>query len=286
MGVASSGIQALDDDVDAVRALFKAQEIDDAAASDADMAALLAKNVTALRKKHARVLRGYGEPRNYVRDCLFMIARRALKHPERPRQFLALFRHSFVLDNEDAVTHFVSLVTQLRDKYDPETEEVVRAIDWANVCERLRDVFHEVRGATANHPTNQNHGGARTPLINMIMSRRIDIVRVLLERGADADAAAYNFEYPLHFAVKSGSLELIELLLEHSTEAIAYITWRAWSADALMDELFKPRLFTRLDESARGRLRPAVEAACVRARAATERVEAREKRKRARLEAD
>ncbi len=57
-----------------------------------------------------------------------------------------------------------------------------------------------------------------TPLIAAIQADRIDLVRLILDRGAKVNLAGSTGETPLHKAVRSQNLSLIDLLIERGAD--------------------------------------------------------------------
>jgi ankyrin repeat protein len=152
------------------------------------------------------------------------------------RVFSATFKHALALEKKvrgayDAVSLFVLIAGGTHDKISADGARV-RVLDRALVARCLRLVFTRFRG-DANDATNQMHGGARTPLIYAIQDNRPELVRVLLAHGADAGCASYDNEYPLIWACKAASAELVHTLVPHSRVALAHLTCGEFTRVAL-----------------------------------------------------
>ena len=59
---------------------------------------------------------------------------------------------------------------------------------------------------------------ARTPLHKAVCGGHIDIVRLLVENGAEVNARDGNDETPLHKAAERGYIEVVRLLVENGAE--------------------------------------------------------------------
>ena len=57
-----------------------------------------------------------------------------------------------------------------------------------------------------------------TPLIVAIANGHVEIVRYLLEQGADRDKASNGCSTPLHWAAKGGYLEIAMLLMSYGAD--------------------------------------------------------------------
>ncbi len=65
---------------------------------------------------------------------------------------------------------------------------------------------------------NQKHYKA-TPLYNAASSGHVEIVRLLLENGANPNITSYDWEgTPLATAARSGNKLIVELLLKHGAD--------------------------------------------------------------------
>lgn len=60
-----------------------------------------------------------------------------------------------------------------------------------------------------------------TPLFMASRKGHLEVSRILLQFGADANARDLNGRTPLHLAVQSGCLDIIQFLLEHGADANA-----------------------------------------------------------------
>ena len=58
------------------------------------------------------------------------------------------------------------------------------------------------------------NGGGNTPLHGAAYHGRTEVVKLLLERGADADRRGNTGKTPLHSATRKGHREVLQLLLE------------------------------------------------------------------------
>lgn len=61
---------------------------------------------------------------------------------------------------------------------------------------------------------NKRDGAGNTPLIYACMKNARDLVKLLLENGADAGLANQRDQMPLHFAAETGNSEIIAMLTE------------------------------------------------------------------------
>lgn len=74
-------------------------------------------------------------------------------------------------------------------------------------------------GADVNRPSRNPMRVA--PLHSAVASKRLDIARRLLARGADANAVQADDFTPLHGAAQNGHAEMVELLLSHGADVNA-----------------------------------------------------------------
>ena len=237
MGNQSSNIPALDEAVARVVEHYDAHKGATGAAETA-LARELGAALVALRRAPEHKLRARAGvtdsvPACYVSAHLEELVRVALERGH-VRVFSALFRHLLALEKQmmgprDAVTLFVKVALRTID-----TRDVAGgcALDRALVARCLGLVFTRFRG-DANAPSNQDHGGARTPLIEAIQARRPELVRVLLAHGADACCASYNDEMPILWACAADSAELVAMLAPHSRRAFAHLTQNTFRRSAL-----------------------------------------------------
>jgi ankyrin repeat protein len=72
------------------------------------------------------------------------------------------------------------------------------------------------RGAAVNSPSN--NAQHVMPLHSAVAGRHYEIARLLLEHGADANAAQSDGFRPLHGAAENGQRETIELLLKYGAD--------------------------------------------------------------------
>lgn len=237
MGNQSSNIPALDEAMARVVDHYDAHK-GAAGAAETALARELGAALVALRRAPEHKLRARAGVTDSVQACyvgahLEELVRRALERGH-VRVFSALFRHLLALEKQmmgprDAVTLFVKVALCADD-----TRDVAGgcALDRALVARCLGLVFTRF-GGNANAPSNQNHGGARTPLIEAIRARRPELVRVLLAHGADACCASYNNEMPILWACAADSEELVAMLAPHSRDALAYLTQNTFHRLAL-----------------------------------------------------
>ena len=229
MGHTSSHIPELDAELDRIEERYK----------DGDDSKQLNTLITqCLRKYRVNKSTGVDAPRYFVAQELKRLAYRAIEHRQ-TETFLVFFKHWLAIDDCcDPITGFVvhfalEFVGDGSDTIDPyfdDDADTASAPDDAYFCDLLKLVFRRHRGASANDPSNQSHGGARTPLINAIRTRRPLLVRALIAKGADTSVASYDLKYPLIWAIETHSLEMVKLVAVHSSEAIARINcsgiWR------------------------------------------------------------
>ena len=71
-------------------------------------------------------------------------------------------------------------------------------------------------GANINYPCNS---GGRTVLHDMVFKRDIEIIKFLLENGANVDSASYNKETPLLACLEIDRLDIAECLLKKGANA-------------------------------------------------------------------
>ena len=62
---------------------------------------------------------------------------------------------------------------------------------------------------------------ANTPLIKAAVYGRTEIVKLLLEKGADVNKHNEGGETPLHYAAQHGHVRVVEILLEHGADVSA-----------------------------------------------------------------
>jgi len=74
-----------------------------------------------------------------------------------------------------------------------------------------------VRGAEVNTPSRNRMSVC--PLHSAVAARRLRIARLLIEHGADVNAAQSDEFTPLMGAAQNGQMEMIELLLAHGARA-------------------------------------------------------------------
>src|SRR5262249_576221 len=60
-----------------------------------------------------------------------------------------------------------------------------------------------------------------TPLHQAALSGHVEVVGLLLERGADPNLAASDGIAPLHYAAQAGHLEIAQMLVEHGANVNA-----------------------------------------------------------------
>ncbi len=72
------------------------------------------------------------------------------------------------------------------------------------------------RGAEVNSPSR--NALRVQPLNSAVAAQNLDIARLLLEHGADANARQGEDFTPLHAAAQNGQIEMIHLLLEHGAD--------------------------------------------------------------------
>ncbi|MEJ2780413.1 ankyrin repeat domain-containing protein [Stygiolobus sp. CP850M] len=70
----------------------------------------------------------------------------------------------------------------------------------------------------ANPNTETLLTGRRTPLHKAPLNGHVEIVRVLLKRGADPNAKDNYGSTPLHEAAKEGHVEIVKLMLERGAD--------------------------------------------------------------------
>lgn len=58
----------------------------------------------------------------------------------------------------------------------------------------------------------------RTPLIEAAANGHLDVVRLLVENGADVNLKGEAWEGPLHFAAERGHVEIVQFLLDHGAD--------------------------------------------------------------------
>jgi len=87
-----------------------------------------------------------------------------------------------------------------------------------NLVNLLLDSGAEINPLKDEYITARVHLMYRTPLQLAIESRRIELVRLLLERGARVNDTDYYNSSPLIEAVNRGDFELIKLLVKHGTD--------------------------------------------------------------------
>lgn len=179
------------------------------------------------------------EARTFTHQKLVYRVRKALEYRQ-ARVFSALFKFLIPLceqvEEMDSVTLFIELALNASDKCDLDGN-VTRAIDRAFIARCLRLVFTRFHG-DANDPSNQTHGGARTPLIDAIRENRPELVRVLLDNGANANCDSYDNGFPILWAVKANSMEMVRMLAPHSRDAITRLTRGEFTTSALRHGLY------------------------------------------------
>jgi ankyrin repeat protein len=62
---------------------------------------------------------------------------------------------------------------------------------------------------------NENNKSDRTPLFGAAKSGNLEVVKYLLEQGANVNAIDKNGEFPLFYAAQSGNLEVVEYLVKN-----------------------------------------------------------------------
>ena len=220
-GYATSGCEALDAEMERAGGLFER----DRAAPELD------RLVGACLRRPAYKLatgRDY-TMRRYVLAALSQMTSLALAYKE-TATFRALFAHYARLrrawDRVDVVTAFVRLYLDERAhewvRADGSVVAVVPRYDDEYAAAQLAHVFLRTRGADANDPTNQLHGGARTPLIEAIIAQAAPLVRVLLAHGADASVASYNHGLPLAWAARRDSDEILDAIAAAPGSRVAH----------------------------------------------------------------
>jgi len=60
-----------------------------------------------------------------------------------------------------------------------------------------------------------------TPLHLAVASRRFEVVKLLVESGAEVDTRREGGGTPLHSAAQNGDAQLVEFLLEHGADPLA-----------------------------------------------------------------
>ncbi len=82
---------------------------------------------------------------------------------------------------------------------------------------------HVVRSLLARHFIPNDRTLEASPLIYAIQASNAEIVRMLLDAGADPSfAGEYWFSSPLHEAASVGNADIVKLLLEHGADVNAY----------------------------------------------------------------
>ncbi|MXX87972.1 MAG: hypothetical protein F4213_17470 [Boseongicola sp. SB0677_bin_26] len=117
--------------------------------------------------------------------------------------------------------------TDMKDNQDPHRKERAQAA----TDERL---FHDVRAGETARIREAMAAGAdpdararygMTPLLTAVQHRRLDVIRLLAEAGADRDAPRLGDEFtPLHLAAWQNHPDSVELLLALGADA----TKRTW----------------------------------------------------------
>lgn len=87
---------------------------------------------------------------------------------------------------------------------------------------------------------DRKDGDERTPLHLAARWGRLDIVKLLLARGAAPDEKAYNRFTPLHMAIMFGRREILELLLEQKVDVNAKTAFDRTPVDLAIEHKQKP----------------------------------------------
>src|SRR5262249_8872587 len=120
--------------------------------------------------------------------------------------------------------------------YDPLVVELVKAAVAGNIqeIERLVTAGANLQGTAPMQPSinreepltarilaSRGMAFPVTPLLAAIAHKRVDVVRRLIELGADIHVQHPLFGLPLHNAVSAGSVELVRLLLDAGADVNA-----------------------------------------------------------------
>jgi len=88
------------------------------------------------------------------------------------------------------------------------------------------------RGANANTKTSlMDRPPSFSPLMFAAQAGNLDLIKLLVEHGAEVNAGALSGAPPLQFACMDGKIETVNYLIEHGaslTNATASLCWAAW----------------------------------------------------------
>ena len=92
--------------------------------------------------------------------------------------------------------------------------------DFFDACERgnLDKVKRFIEGGYDVNKINQRSFMPRTPLMYAAGEGRVDVVKYLIDHGADVNKEAWNKRTALHYASKRGDLKVVEALLSKGAE--------------------------------------------------------------------
>lgn len=95
--------------------------------------------------------------------------------------------------------------------HDPIADHISRAIRQGDLS--------TVKSIVTPETANVTDGEARTPLFEAIIEKNADVIRWLIEQGADVNHQDRNGWTPLHFAVQERQMDTVALLLDHGANA-------------------------------------------------------------------
>jgi len=76
--------------------------------------------------------------------------------------------------------------------------------------------IEELQEISGSFDFNQLIAHDDTPLMAAIRDKNADVVRILLENGADSDFPDKAGNLPLHFAVQKKNIDMVKLLVSHN----------------------------------------------------------------------
>jgi ankyrin repeat protein len=120
------------------------------------------------------------------------------------------------------------VITRRKEKARLETHAALRVACMQGDCAVARTIVQELQGPELEYTVNMAPSGANTLLFVACETGQRDVVKLLLDHGADCTIHPVTKYCPLYIACYNGKLDIVEMLLRRFPKQVQALTVERW----------------------------------------------------------